>query len=86
MFQHPTPLSKQISIAYETWGGQRASETSLSFPRKKCVGLESNSSLLTLFSIVPKANADQYTAIHTTTGTTLVKGYYSFFSSFLSLL
>lgn len=49
--------------------------------KKKCVGLESSGNSLTLLSIVPKANADQYTAIHTTTGTTLVKGY-SFFSVF----
>lgn len=47
--------------------------------KKKCVGLESSGNSLTLFSIVPKANADQYTAIHTTTGTIPVKGY-SFFS------
>lgn len=35
MLQHSTTLSKQISIAYETQGGQDASETSFSFPRKK---------------------------------------------------
>lgn len=52
-------------------------------PEKKCVGLESSGNSLTLSSIVPKANADQYTAIHTTTGTTPVKGY-SFLSVFLS--
>jgi len=55
----------------------------LSPEEKHCVGLESSGNSLTLFSIVPKANADQYTAIHTTTGTTPVKGY-SFFSVSLS--
>lgn len=85
MLQHPTP-SKQISIVYvyETQRGQDASETSFSFPRKKkCVGLESSGSSLTFFTIVPKANADQYPATDTTTGTTLVKGY-SFLFAFLS--
>lgn len=88
MLQHSTTLSKQISIAYETQGGQDASETSFSFPRKKkkgrkCVGLESSGSSLTFFTIVPKVNADQYAATDTTTGTTLVKGY-PFFFAFLS--
>lgn len=55
----------------------------LSPEKKKCVGLESSGNSLTLSSIVPKANADQYAAIHTTTGTTPVKGY-SFFSVLLS--
>lgn len=44
-------------------------------PERKCVGLKSNGNSLILFSIVPKASADQYIAIHTTTGTTPVKGY-----------
>lgn len=44
-------------------------------PERKCVGLKSSGNSLTLSSIVPKASADQYAAIHTTTGTTPVKGY-----------
>lgn len=44
-------------------------------PERKCVGLKSNGNSLILFSIVPKARADQYIAIRTTTGTTPVKGY-----------
>lgn len=52
-------------------------------PERKCVGLESSGNSLTLFSIVPKANADQYADIHTATGTIPVKGY-SFHSVFLS--
>lgn len=52
-------------------------------PERKRVGLKSSGNSLTLFSIVPKASADQYTAIHTTTGTTPVKGY-SVLSVFLS--